>query len=62
MDSKLLFYDVVDIQEMLGLGRSTTYNWIHAIFKVQQPFKVVKVGKLYKIPKKSFDEWIKNLE
>ena len=54
MESKILFYDVVDIQEMLGLGRSTTYNWIHAIFKVQQPFKVVKVGKLYKIPKKIF--------
>lgn len=62
MDSKLLFYDVVDIQKMLGLGRSTTYTWIQGIYKVQQPFKVVKVGKLYKISKKSFDEWIKSLE
>lgn len=62
MDSELLFYDVVDIQKMLGLGRSTTYTWIQAIFKVQQPFKVVKVGKLYKIPKKSFDTWIKKIE
>lgn len=62
MDSKLLFYDVVDIQKMLGLGRSTTYSWIQAIFKVQEPFKVLKVGKLYKIPKKSFDEWIKKIE
>ncbi len=62
MNSNLLFYDVVDIQKMLGLGRSTAYSWIQAIFKTQKPFKVLKIGKLYKIPKKSFDNWLNNLE
>lgn len=53
-----LVYDVADIQKILGLSRSKVYLWLEEIYKVQFPFRVIKIGKLYKIPKDSFDKWI----
>ncbi|MEH7345553.1 helix-turn-helix domain-containing protein [Bacillus sp. JJ1532] len=41
------------IQEILGIGRRTTYEMIE-----NPPFHVAKVGKLYKVSKKIFFEWL----
>ena len=53
-----LVYDVTDVQKMLGLSRSKVYLWLDEVYKAQMPFRVIKIGKLYKIPKDSFDIWI----
>lgn len=51
-------YDVIEIQEILGIGRSKVYEFLEKVFKEQKPFLVIKIGKLYKVPKESFDKWI----
>lgn len=51
-------YEVSDVQKILGLGRSKTYSFLEEVYKNQNPFNVIKIGKLYKIPKKGFDAWI----
>ncbi|MBO5138088.1 MAG: helix-turn-helix domain-containing protein [Bacilli bacterium] len=53
-------YDVADIQNILGLGRSKTYGFLEEVYKNKTPFNVIKIGKLYKVPKISFDNWINN--
>lgn len=51
-------YLATDIQRALGLGRSTTYEYLRMVYKTQQPFRVIKIGKVFRIPKKSFDRWL----
>lgn len=51
-------YDPIDIQKILGLGRSKVYEFLDEIYANQKPFRVIRVGRLYKIPKKSFDKWV----
>lgn len=53
-----MVYEVVDIQKMLGLGRTKTYEFLEEVYKNQKPFNVIRIGKLYKIPKNSFDQWV----
>lgn len=52
-------YDVWDIQNILGIGRTKAYKFLEEIYHKQSPFTVLKIGKLYKIPKDSFDLWVK---
>ncbi len=51
-------YDAEDIQQILGLGRSKTYEFLAEVNKKQKPFRVIKIGRIYRIPKDSFDKWI----
>jgi len=51
-------YDIKDIMSIMGLGRSSAYAWIKQVYTDQKPFRVIKVGTTYKIPKKSFDAWL----
>lgn len=53
-------YSVSDIQKLLGLGRTKTYIFLEEVYKNNEPFRVIKIGKLYKIPKDSFDKWLNN--
>lgn len=55
------FYLAQDVQKALGIGRGTTYQFLNEVYKKQSPFKVVKMGKLIRIPKASFDKWIEDL-
>lgn len=47
-----------DIAELLGIGRSKTYQFLDEAYKTQPPFRVIKVGKLVRVPKESFDKWL----
>ena len=49
---------VSDIQKALALGRRETYRFLDEVYRKQVPFRVIKVGKLFKVPQKSFREWI----
>ena len=46
-----------DIQEMMGIGKTKTYEFLEDVYLNQSPFTVFKVGKLYRIPKASFNRW-----
>ena len=51
-------YLASDVQRALSLGRSKTYQFLEEAYKKQEPFRVIKVGTLFRIPQKSFVEWI----
>ncbi|MBU1143180.1 MAG: helix-turn-helix domain-containing protein [Firmicutes bacterium] len=53
-------YDAEDIQKILGLGKTKTYEFLENVFKSQEPFRIIKIGRQYKIFKESFDAWITN--
>ena len=50
-------YRVEDIIKMLDIGRTSAYRLIN-----EGHFKVIRIGSAIRIPKKSFDEWLDNLE
>lgn len=56
MDTKV--YTVADIQELLQMSRSAAYDFIRKVEKENAPFRVIRVGKSYRIPKVSFDQWL----
>ena len=51
-------YLASDIQKALSLGRSKTYQFLEEVYQRQEPFRVIKVGKLFRVPRESFDRWI----
>lgn len=51
-------YDAEDIQKLLGLGRTKTYEFLDQVYKNKEPFRVIKIGKIYRIPCKSFENWL----
>ena len=48
-----------EIQKMLGISKTSTYKFLEEVFQQNHPFVVLKIGKLYRIPKDSFDLWYK---
>ena len=56
--SEKLVYEVTDIMELLSISRSSAYRFIQETYKNKGPFSVLKIGKSYRIPKVSFDNWI----
>ena len=48
-------YTVVEIMEILGIGRTTAYDLIK-----KGEFKVIRVGRAVRIHKESFDQWFDN--
>ena len=55
------FYNVKDIQNILGIGRSRAYEYLKEVQKTGKPFRVIKIGTIYKIPIQSFNSWIESL-
>ena len=52
-------YLAADIQRMLGIGKSKSYLFLEEVYKQKNPpFKVLKIGKLFRVPKKGFDDWL----
>ncbi len=57
-DTEKMVYDVEDIQRMLSLGRNSTYKFLNTVYKEQKTFRVLKFGKMLRVPKSSFDNWL----
>ena len=53
-----LVYTPSEVQALLGIGRSKTYNYLAQVHLTRKPIRVLKVGNQYRILKKSFDEWM----
>ena len=51
-------YKVEDVQNLLGLGRSKAYEFIENVYYDRKPFRVLKIGRSYRIPCNSFDRWM----
>lgn len=51
-------YSADEIQVILGIGRTKVYELLDSVNKKQEPFRVIKIGRVYRIPKDSFDKWI----
>lgn len=45
-------YSVEDVQEMLGIGRSSAYALVN-----RGVFRSVRIGGIIRISRRSFDEW-----
>ena len=46
-------YTVEDIQNILGVTRTTAYRLVNS-----NQFRVIKIGRSIRIPVKAFDEWL----
>lgn len=53
---------VKDIQEILGICEKTAYGLIRQALITGNMFKVIKIGRLYKIPSKPFLDWLDAVE
>ena len=51
-------YDAEDVQKLLGLGRTKTYEFLDEVYQKQEPFRVIRIGKVYRIPCKPFEQWL----
>ncbi|MBP3932129.1 MAG: helix-turn-helix domain-containing protein [Peptostreptococcaceae bacterium] len=47
-----------DVAELLGVCEKTAYNLIRQALVTNDMFKVIKVGRLYKIPTQPFLQWL----
>jgi hypothetical protein len=57
-ETEKMVYDVEEIQALLSLGRNSTYVFLNKVYKEQKPFRVLKFGKVIRVPKASFDNWL----
>ena len=48
-------YTVQDLQDILGVGRKSVYGLLQ-----RNEFRWIRIGAVYRIPKKSFDEWLES--
>lgn len=55
-------YDVKDIQNILGISRNGAYDFVKRAYTTGKPFRVIKIGGNYRIPKISFDAWLEKEE
>lgn len=56
---KVQVYYPAEIRVILGISKSRVYTFLAEIYKQKNPpFRVIKIGKLFRIPKVSFDEWL----
>lgn len=51
---------VEDIQEVLQVGKNSAYDLVKKAYENKSPFPVIKIGRLYRVPKQKFMDWIRN--
>ena len=51
-------YTITEVQEILQISRTKAYDYIRKVYQDGCPFKVLKVGDSYRIPKAGFDKWL----
>jgi len=59
--TKSLSYSAEEVIDMLGLGKTKGYAYLDKVMAAGKPFAVIRVDKLFRIPKESFDLWIKQI-
>ena len=51
-----------DIAGILGVCNKTAYELIRQALVSDEMFKVIKLGRLYKVPAKSFLDWLDQVD
>lgn len=51
-----------DIAGILGVCEKTAYELIRQALVSDEMFKVIKLGRLYKVPAKSFLDWLDQVD
>lgn len=51
-----------DLQDILGICNKTAYELIRQAYTRGDMFKVIKIGRLYKVPSNSFLNWLDEQE
>ncbi len=51
-------YTAAEVQEFLQLGKTKTYDFLETAYEKQAPFRVLKIGRIFRIPKVDFDRWL----
>lgn len=54
--------NVKDIQDILGVCDKTAYGLIRQALTTNNMFKVIKIGRLYKIPTEPFLNWLDQVD
>jgi len=55
-------YTAKEIMNILNIGKTAVYDLIKDSYINEKNFKVIKIGKLYRVPKTSFDNWFQSEE
>ena len=58
---EMVFYTPEEIQNILKIGRSSTYRLIEKALNNKDMFSVKRIGKQYRIERRSFDRWLSTL-
>ena len=58
---EMVFYTPEEIQSILKIGRSSTYRLIEKAINNKDMFSVKRIGKQYRIERRSFDRWLSTL-
>ena len=58
---EMVFYTPEEIQNILKIGRSSTYRLIEKAINNKDMFSVKRIGKQYSIERRSFDRWLSTL-
>ena len=58
---EIVFYTPEEIQNILKIGRSSTYRLIEKAINNKDMFSVKRIGKQYRIERRSFDRWLSTL-
>lgn len=53
-------YTPKQIQQILKIKEKKCYEFLHEVKNKTKLFQVIQIGKLYRIPKLSFDSWFYN--
>ncbi len=48
-------YSVVEIQQILGIGRQKAYELCNS-----NTFRIIRVGRIIRVSKAAFDDWLDN--
>lgn len=51
-------YEASDIQHKLSISKTSAYKLLKEAYEQNGPFRVIKIGTLYRVPKKEFDLWL----
>ena len=57
-DKKTGVYTVEEVRKLLCIGRSGAYEFLNRVFKEQKPFRVIKIGRQIRVPRREFDLWL----
>ncbi len=55
-------YTAEDIQKILKIGKNKVYDFLDDVYCNTHYFKIIRIGKLYRIPKNPFDQWFYRIE